>query len=106
MPDAGSGSPATEPDGLSSIDSSAYAIRIGIHNYPWASKVDPIPSWTNRLSSLGQEKDFHAVLKKYCHFMTQTEDLRETLSESAPHLDAPLSIWSTWLEQSKFKQKP
>jgi len=57
-------------------------------NYPWPTKADPIPSWQNRLKSLEGEKNPHLALKKYCDFMTQTEDIRAKIDESAAGLDA------------------
>lgn len=57
-------------------------------SYPWPTKTDPIPSWRRRLNSLHCESNPHVALKKYCEFMSQTEDLRALISESASELDA------------------
>lgn len=59
-----------------------------VTTYPWPTKVDPIPGWRKRLRSLNAEKSPDAALKKYCEFMSQTEDLRALISESASQLDA------------------
>lgn len=56
--------------------------------YPWPTTSDPIPGWRKRLNSLNAEKNPHVALKKYCEFMSQTEDLRTLISESARQLDA------------------
>lgn len=57
-------------------------------NYPWPTKVDPISGWRKRLQSLKIEKNHHLALKKYCEFMSQTEDLLTLIGESASQLDA------------------
>jgi hypothetical protein len=57
-------------------------------NYPLPFKVDPIPSWRRRLTSLTNEKNKHVALKKYCEFMKQSEGLRQNLETSAGQLDA------------------
>ncbi len=59
-------------------------------NYPWPTRSDPVPSWRKRLDSLQAEKNPHVALKKYCDFMSQTEDLRERINASAGALDQHL----------------
>jgi hypothetical protein len=56
-------------------------------NYPWPTRTDPIPSWRKRLKSLKTEKNPHAALKKYCDFLSQTQQLREQIDEAARGLD-------------------
>lgn len=56
------------------------------HNYNWQIKTDPVASWKKRHSSLKNEKDMDAALKKYCDFMKQTEAFREVLDEDVQQL--------------------
>lgn len=44
-------------------------------------QVDPVVSWKKRLKSLQREENRHSALKKYCDFMRQTSDLRDSMSE-------------------------
>jgi len=55
--------------------------------YPWKNKVDPIPSWKNRLEAIKNEKDPHKALLKYSNFMNQTENLRERIGDATSSLD-------------------
>jgi hypothetical protein len=57
-------------------------------SYPWPITRDPIPSWRRRLDSLKQETNPHLALKKYRDFMSQTEDIRALVAESAAQLEA------------------
>jgi len=57
-------------------------------NYNWQVKTDPVASWKKRHSSLKNEKDTSAALKKYCDFMKQTEAFREAIDEGVLQLDA------------------
>jgi hypothetical protein len=59
-------------------------------NYPGLKRCDPIPSWEKRLKSLQSETNPHVALKKYFEFITQTEELRELISEHASQLDAEI----------------
>ncbi|MCD0252411.1 hypothetical protein JWH16_00640 [Xanthomonas campestris pv. campestris] len=57
------------------------------HNYNWPVKTDPIGSWKKRYSSINNEKDADAALKKYCDFMRQTQAFREALDECVSRVD-------------------
>ena len=57
-------------------------------NYDWPVKNDPIDSWRVRLDALRSEKDYHRVLKRYCDFIRQTDDLRSHIGEAAVQLDS------------------
>ena len=74
-------------NGYSDSNSLNIVEWIGL-NYPWQIKSDPIASWRNRLNSLHSETHLHNALKKYCDFMTQTEDIRSKIYEAAAQLDA------------------
>jgi hypothetical protein len=56
-------------------------------NYPWPVKNDPVPGWRQRLLSLEKETDPQIALRKYCDFLSQTEELRELILGAARELD-------------------
>lgn len=56
--------------------------------YPLNQRIDPIPSWRNRLSSLRSEKNSHKALAKYQNFMHQTATLRGWIDDATSALDA------------------
>ncbi len=58
-----------------------------LSNYEAPFPVDPIPAWRERLHSFRKEKDAHKALQKYCSFITQTQVLREAISDQSELLD-------------------
>lgn len=73
-------------NGCKVSDMGEYVAWLG-KNYNWLVKNDPVAGWNKRHSSLKNEKDKDAALKKYCDFMKQTEAFREALSEGILQLD-------------------
>lgn len=63
-----------------------------MNNYPLQARRDPIPLWLERQKSLAGEKDAHVALRKYCSFMSQTQDLRRQVEENAFHLDGYIQL--------------
>lgn len=61
-------------------------------NYKPPVPDDPIPGWKKRAESLKSESNTHLALKKYCDFMSQTEDIRAHLLEAARQLDAHIQL--------------
>lgn len=57
-------------------------------NYEAPFPIDPIPSWRDRLRSIGEETDAGTALDKYCNFIAQTVGVRDDLAQRARHLDS------------------
>lgn len=73
-------------NGCKALNMGEYVEWLG-HKFNWQVKTDPVASWKKRHSSLKQEKDADAALKKYCDFMKQTEAFREALEEGVLQID-------------------
>lgn len=65
-----------------------------LEDYSWQISRDPIPGWRNRLNSLRDEASHYRALKKYCDFMEQTNDIRQTLYEVESEIDSYLELQS------------
>jgi hypothetical protein len=61
-------------------------------NYPWSIRTDPITSWRGRSSSLKSETDNRKALRRYTEFMSQTEELRHAIDQSAGALDRHIEM--------------
>jgi hypothetical protein len=58
--------------------------------YPLRVKKDPIPGWERRVKRLRSQGNPHIALANYYSFMTETQSLRDLLTESAMAAEAEI----------------
>jgi len=58
--------------------------------YPSIVRKDPVASWQKRAATLRAEKNPHRALQQYSSFMSETDGLREMLSQSAEAAEAEI----------------
>jgi hypothetical protein len=62
---------------------------LGTH-YPLKFRGDPIPRWQKRATKLRSEKNPHTALRHYKTFMSETDDIRQAITESTAACEAEI----------------